>query len=115
MVGISSQKGILIASSDVSFTFSYRPKDRLPRKISAELYLLNLPEKSLVSKSEVKIINGVEAIKCLVVNIKTRPSQSSVLIRPLHKQIISPVYKSIPVKDYFIIENHSSSRRNYKI
>ena len=59
----------------------------MPQNIRAELYLFNLPEKSLVNKSNVRTINGIEAIECLVLNIKTRPTESTVAVFPLHKQV----------------------------
>jgi hypothetical protein len=77
--------------------------------------LFNLPEKSLIVKSQVKTINGIEAIQCLAVNIKTRPTSSTVTVTPLHKQAVAKIYKSVPITEHFTISNNSSSQRQYKV
>ena len=58
-IHISNAKGKLTASSSFEFDLTYSPVDRDPKNIKAELFLMNVPEKSLQSKNTVKVINGI--------------------------------------------------------
>lgn len=86
-MSISPEKGKLSASSDANFSIEFLPKTRRPQSVRIELYLFNLPEKSLISKTQTKVINGIEAIQCLSLNVRTRPTQSELSVHPLHKLV----------------------------
>lgn len=49
------------------FNISLIPQQKTPQAIRLELYLFNLPEKSLPGSVVSKSINGVDAIQCLSV------------------------------------------------
>ena len=60
-------------------------------------------------------INGIEAIQCLTIEIKTRPAFSDVQVFPIHRRVVSPIYQNTPVQETVTLINHSSVPRTFRI
>jgi hypothetical protein len=97
------------------FRLSVMPQLKTPETIRLELYLFNLPEKSLPGSVVSKSINGIDAIQCLTVEIRTRPAHSAIDLFPLHRAIVQPIYENCPVQENITIVNRSSVRRAFRI
>jgi hypothetical protein len=87
----------------------------VPENINLELYLYNLPEKSLTGNVVSKNIDGKEAIQCLSIDVRTKPVQSQLEIHPLYRKILQPLYENCGVKECIKITNNSSVPRTFKI
>jgi len=113
-IKIDMPKGKMKPSETITFTLTITSRSRLPQQLPLELYLHNLPEKSLAG-NPTKLINGIEAIQCLTIALQTRPIESSITIEPLYLKITEPLYKNFIVKEHFTIVNASSTTRTYQI
>ncbi len=97
------------------FAVTLTPHLRTPEVVRMELFLFNLPEKSLPGSVVARKINGVDAIQCLTLEIRTRPAHSQLEISPLHRAIVQPIYEDCPVTENITISNHSSVPRTFRI
>lgn len=99
----------------LQFNMTLTPQQKTPQTIKLELYLFNLPEKSLPGSVVSKNINGIDAIQCLTVELRTRPAHSHVELFPLHREIVQPIYQNVPVYEAITIINHSTVKRGFRI
>lgn len=114
-ISIDKSKGKMLPSEIIGFNVAYFANVRVPESINIQLFLYNLPSKSLANNSITRKINGVDAIQCLSIQVNTKPILSNLSIYPLHQQIVEPIYLNHPVQTSFTIQNHSTVARNYKV
>ena len=98
----------------IEFNINMKPESTISESIKLELYLYNLPEKSL-GNVVAKKINGREAIQCLSIEVKTKPVHSQLEVYPLYRKIVQPLYENYGVNEWVKICNNSSVRRFYSI
>jgi hypothetical protein len=91
-LAIDKVKGKMKPSELLPFQLSITPQQKIPETVQLELYLFNLPEKSLSGNVVSRNINGIEAIQCLTIEIKTKPAYSDIQIFPIHREIVQPIY-----------------------
>ena len=77
-LSITKAQGKMKPSQLLPFNLSYNPQERQPQTVKLDLYLFNLPEKSLAGNVVSTKINGIDAIQCISIEIRTRPSYSNV-------------------------------------
>lgn len=87
----------------------------MPETIRLELYLYNLPEKSLTGNVVSRNIDGKEAIQCLSIDVKTKPVQSQLEVHPLYRKIVQPLFENYAVNEWVKIRNNSTVARTFKI
>jgi hypothetical protein len=79
------------------FQLNFTPLRKIPETVRLELYLFNLPEKSLSGNVVSVNIDGIDAIQCLTIEIRTQPAYSDIEIFPIHKEIVQAIYENHPV------------------
>jgi hypothetical protein len=112
---IDKQQGKMKPSELLDFTIALKPQEITPETLKLELYLYNLPEKSLTGNVVAKSIDGKEAIQCLNIDVKTKPVASQIDVYPLYRRIAQPLYKDHAVHEWLRIANNSSVARRFRI
>ena len=112
---MTKHKGKMKPSEVLEFGVELTPTQITPETHKLELYLHNLPPKSLVGNLVTKNIGGIEAIQCLTVEVVTQPALSHLEVYPLHQQIVQPIFWECPVSELVTIANHSPQTRTFRI
>ena len=114
-ITVDKKQGKMKPSELIEFSINLKPKEITPENIRLELYLYNLPEKSLTGNVVAKTIDGKEAIQCLSIDVQTKSVQSDLEVYPLYRKIVQPLYEGHGVTEWLRIVNHSSVIRQFRI
>ena len=77
-IKIDKKMGKMKPNQLLDFNLLVKAQEIIPENTKLELFLYNLPEKSLTGNVVAKKIDGKEAIQCLTIDVKTKPIQSSI-------------------------------------